>query len=108
GHDYFLKGAARWLPPAPLSTPVVQGAWGGAVGMAAFLEWARGKNAFRFVPDLNSPSFFVDGCYLENPLHDPPTVESDGTMQVQLELRNPSIDMGNAFWRNVMFDYGPG
>lgn len=47
-HNQMLDGVVRWIPG--VDTGGVTG-WDGATGWRAFLEWARAKNQFRFIPN---------------------------------------------------------
>lgn len=107
GFDYEMTASLRWIPRANTTTPVVQTGWAGSTGVQAFLDWARAKNTFRYVPDINAPLFYVDGCYLEAPMADPGAVEPDGTWSISFTLRNPTFDFALAI-RGVMFEYSPG
>lgn len=106
GYDYELSADFRWIPDDQQTDPVAS-PWGGPVGVQAFLDWARQKNTFRYVPDMTVPDFYVDGCYLAEPLDSHGSLESDATRNLHLLIRNPSVDFALAL-RGVMFEYAPG
>lgn len=91
GADELLEGDARWIPTVNTTDPVATG-WDGAAGWAAFLTWARKKNALRLYPDRDSASF-VD-CYLVEPMQGAPSTEDDGSRALRLKLRSTD---GSAF-----------
>lgn len=100
GYDYMLAGRARWFTDA---------LWSGGPGIQEFLDWAGQGNVFRFVPDKNTPDFYVDNVTLDEPFDDPaPDLEqADGSQAIDLVLRNPTMDFGLAL-RGIMFQYAPG
>jgi hypothetical protein len=100
GYDFMLAGRARWFTDA---------LWSGGPGIQEFLDWAGQGNVFRFVPDKNAPDFYVDNVTLDDPFEDPaPDLEqADGSQAIDLVLRNPTVDFGQAL-RGVMFEYAPG
>lgn len=106
GYDYELSADFRWIPDDQQTDPVAS-PWGGQTGVQAFLDWARQKNTFRYVPDKTVPDFYVDGCYLVEPLDSHGTLESDATRNLHLLIRNPSFDFALAL-RGIMFEYAPG
>jgi hypothetical protein len=106
GFDYELSADFRWIPDVTTSNPSAT-AWGGSTGVQAFLDWARQANTFRFVPDSTVPAFYVDGCYLGDPQEEPGTLELDGTRNLHMTLRNPTMSFALAL-RGLMFEYTPG
>lgn len=116
GWDHTLDLEARYLQLGAQSDfsagPGGQGdALGGAASVQGFLDWARAKNTFRFVPDyLNAPGFYVDGCYLADQVKGGGggrglTSRLDWTQK--LKIRNPTMDFALAL-RGLMFEYAPG
>lgn len=90
GVDYVLEGELRWIPQTDTTTPLATG-WNGALGVRAFLQWARDKNVVRFYPDAASGTF-ID-CYLVEPMKGGGEVEEDGTRRVVFRLRNSTSNL---------------
>lgn len=86
GQDQYLEGDIRWIPTADATVPVVATGWDGATGFRAFLESARDKNIFRWIPDKGTPGTFFP-VYLEAPMGDPPSIEGDGTRSIHIKIR---------------------
>jgi len=103
GRDYILTGQARFLPDASGTVSPISG----GTGWQAFLDWARDKNTFRFVPDQTLPQFYLDGCYLVEPLTGFGSLGSDLRRIVPFKFRNPNFDFHLAL-RGLMFEYTPG
>lgn len=103
GRDFTLSGEARFIPDASASTSGISG----PLGWQAFLDWARDKNPFRFVPDQTNPLFYVDGCYLVDPLKGHGALGPDIKRKTPFKFRNPTVDFHQAL-RGVMFEYAPG
>lgn len=85
GHNQRLRGTVRNVPTSNTTDPLATG-WDGSTGWAAFLEWARDSNAFRFFPDKDSGSFHTS--YLIEPLQSAPGLEQgtqDRTFDVEIE-----------------------
>lgn len=89
--DHYLSGKARWIEPVaglalgPAATP-----WHGATGVGAWLAWAQGKRAFRWVPDrVAAPGAFVL-ARLHEPMRGGVEVEADQTRRLSLVLRSAS------------------
>ncbi len=94
GTDEFLAFDARWIPGDNGTTPegnTITG-WDGATGWAAFIEWARDMNAFRFYPDKDVGSYHT--CLLVKPISGSPGRESDGTKRIRIVMVDTG---GNAF-----------
>jgi len=74
--------------------------WSGHGGVQAFLDYATGGAPFTIVPDaVNAPLFVLPGCLLGQPFSDvSPQGEDDGSQQVEITFRNPTLDLGLA-WR---------
>lgn len=106
GRDYVIDTEVRWIPDRPGTGPV-QSAISGAVAWQGFLDWARGGNAIRFVPDETTPLFYIDNTYLVEPRKGFGNNSSDIKRNVRLKLRNPSIDFHQAL-RGIMYEWGPG
>lgn len=113
GYDFVLSCMVQWLPvtpnfygaqaPNPTQSPV-----SGPTGVQGFLDWARAKNPFRFVPDVTLPLFYVDNCYLVEPsLTGGRGISASLDFTHQLAIRNPSLDFLQAL-RGIMFEYAPG
>src|SRR5919109_5529632 len=112
GFDYVMECEATFVPltpnaygsQAPYATqsPIV-----GALGVQDFLDYARAKNTFRFVPDVTLPQVYVDGCYLADPFRGGRTITSTLEYAQKLKLRNPSVDFLQAF-RGLFLEFTPG
>lgn len=112
GFDYQLSCEARWLPLTPnfygaAAPNPLQSAVGGADSVQAFLDWARAKNTFRFVPDIATPLFYVDGCYLADPLSGGRDITAQLDFAQQLVIRNPAVDLLLAL-RGLLFEFAAG
>jgi hypothetical protein len=107
GFDYELAGDLRWIPKgASVTSPWNATGWSGPTGVQAFLDWARGANAFRFLPDASVPDFYVTS-YLMEANEEPRHESSDLAFQITMRIRNTTVDYGLA-WRGLMFEYAPG
>ncbi len=112
GFDYTMECEATFVPltpnaygsqaPYPSQSPIV-----GALGVQDFLDYARAKNTFRFVPDVTLPQVYIDGCYLADPIRGGRTITSSLEYAQQLKLRNPSVDFLQAF-RGLFMEFTPG
>lgn len=108
GWDHTLEGVLRWIPLGDTVAPdLPQTGWAGARGVQEFLEWAREKNTFRFVPDARYPDFYLPDTYLAGPLEDEPGLDVDATTAMPFTLRNPTYDFALAM-RGLMDHYRPG
>lgn len=89
--DYYAEFNARWLQLT---------FYAGHAGFQAFLDWGTAGNPFTLVPDaVNAPLFALPGCLLVSPIDaTAPTMEIDGSQNVDLVIRNPTYDLGLA-WR---------
>lgn len=73
-----------------------------------FLDWARLKNAFRFIPDETYPGFYLPDCYLVEPMEGFGSLAPDGNRrEFDLVIRNATYDFGPAL-RGIMLEYRPG
>jgi len=113
GWDYTLTCEARWLPAVPnfygsQAPNALQTQLSGATGVQGFLDWARAKNTFRFVPDVTLPLFYIDGCYLADPMRGGRGITASFDWSQQFTIRNPTYDLGLAVTRGLMFEYAPG
>lgn len=106
GRDYTLWLTARWIPDG--TSDVTMSPLSGPVGWQAFFDWARDANPFRFVPDDTAPSFYVDGCYLVDPLGQGPLGTLDDVIQrdIPFQVRNPTVDFHQAL-RGMLWEYAP-
>src|SRR6266581_4414488 len=74
GYDSVLSLLMQFVPVTPhfygaQAPNALQSALSGAGSVQGFLDWARQKQTFSFVPDiLNAPLFAVPGCYLAEPV----------------------------------------
>jgi hypothetical protein len=113
GYDYTLSFDARYVAigagspfggvPNPLANPLV-----GVGSLQDFLDYARAKGSFRFIPDITTPLNYVDGCYLVEPMKDDGrglTQRLDWTQR--LKIRNPTTDLGLAL-RGLLFEAAGG
>lgn len=113
GYDYTLAFDARYVAigagspfggvPNPLANPLV-----GVGSLQDFLDYARAKGSFRFIPDITTPLNYVDGCYLLEPMKDDGrglTQRLDWTQR--LKIRNPTTDLGLAL-RGLLFEAAGG
>ncbi len=107
GWDYTLECTAKFLPANPQTSPA-QSALTGAAGLQGFLDWARAKNPFSFVPDLAAPLFALDGCYLADPLRGGRGLTPRLDWSQRVKIRNPTLDLGLAVTRGLMFEYVAG
>jgi len=100
GYDEELTGDLRWLG---------NDVWSGPSGAQAFLDWAREKKTFRYVPDAIFPDFWVDGCYLGAPTDEgvAGALEPDDRRRLPVVIRNPGYDFSLAR-RKLFMDYAPG
>src|SRR5690242_10065166 len=103
GRDFVLSGEARFIPDASATASGMSG----PLSWQAFLDWARDKNPFRFVPDQTNPLFYVDSCYLVEPLKGAGGLGPDIKRKIPFKFRNPTVDFHQAL-RGIMFEYGPG
>jgi hypothetical protein len=85
GTDQLLEGDIRWVPTTDITDPLLATGWDGATGVRAFLEWAREKNIFRWLPDRNSAGYYQ--CYLQEPFDQAPELEQDATRKVHIVMR---------------------
>lgn len=108
GYDYTLWCEARWIPDGGDGS--TYSALSGPTGWQAFFDWARQKNPFRFVPDANYQSFYVDACYLVNPLLvGGPLGSLDALTRrtIPFQIRNATVDFHQAL-RGIMWEYVSG
>ncbi|HXH40178.1 MAG TPA: hypothetical protein VNN08_16230, partial [Thermoanaerobaculia bacterium] len=103
GYDNTLTCRAAFIPDGGSSPTSLSG----SVGWQAFLDWGRQKNPVRFVPDVTSPLFYVDGCYLVDPTSGFGGLGPDIKRQLTFTIRNPTVDFHRAM-RGLMFEYTPG
>jgi len=107
GRDYTLWCTARWIPDGgdgSLASPL-----SGPVGWQAFFDYARDQNPFRFVPDAAWPNFYVDACYLVDPLAKGPlgALSPDILRNIPFQICNATVDFHQAL-RGIMWEYAPG
>lgn len=108
GLDYTLKCEARWIPDSPASTPQ-RSPVGGPNSWSQFLDYARAKNTFRFVPNAAYPNFWVDGVYLVEPTSGLGALDATKLLRnVPLILRQPNVPWTQAVVRQVALEYAPG
>lgn len=107
GYDYTIRGQARWAPPGDTTYPVPASGTASSAGWQDFLDWARDKNAFRWVVDSSFPDAWVDGCYLVEPLEGHHSLEMNEDAAFDLVIRNPTYDF-SVGRRGLFLDYAPG
>lgn len=112
GADYTMEAEARFLPALPnfdgaAAPNPLQSAVSSPAGVEAFLDYARAKNPFRFVPDITTPLFWIDGCYLADPMKGGRSISARLDFNQKIKLRNPTTDFAAAL-RGLMFEYTPG
>lgn len=87
GTDHYLSFDWRWIPTNLTASPSASG-WDDAVGVRTFLEAARDKQLFRWIPDATVPATYVVS-YLVEPMDDSGvSLEADGTRRVRVVIRN--------------------
>lgn len=89
GTDQMLEGMVRWIPRVTGVTPEGRNAtgWDGPTGWREFLTHARGKNIYRFYPDMiDAPAVYKE-CYLVAPLTERPEPEDDYSRKLRLVQR---------------------
>lgn len=106
GRDYVFDAEIRFIPDKPSTSPD-RGVVAGPNSWQAFLDYCRDKNDFRFVPNVNTPDFYVDKCYLVEPLRGFGGNLADLTRGVRLVMRTTSMDFTQAM-RGVAFEYKSG
>lgn len=106
GRDYVFEGEFRFIPDKPSTSPE-RSVVAGPNSWQAFLDYCRDKNDFRFVPNVNTPDFYVEKCYLVEPLRGFGGNLADLTRGVRLVMRTTSMDFTQAM-RGVAFEYKPG
>lgn len=84
GENFFLAGAARWIPKDAGSG--ITG-WDSSTGWAAFLAWARRKRVWDFYPD-EADLLTYYRVVLTEPMKDRPGVEPNGTRRVDLAVKS--------------------
>jgi hypothetical protein len=111
-YDYTLECEGQFLPAFPnadgAGAPYAQQtAISGPTGIQAFLDYARAKGTFRFVPDVTLPKFWVDGCYLKDPASGGRSLSPRFDWHQKFTFRNPTIDFGVAL-RGLFLEYASG
>lgn len=92
GKDYTMTCEVRFIADTG-SFSVVSG----AASWQDFLDWARGANSFRFIPNTGAPSIFIDPCYLAEPMSGFGREDELRRRSVRLKLINPTYDFTSAF-----------
>jgi hypothetical protein len=113
GFDHVLSLEARFLPGVPnfdgaAAPNPLQSAIQGAANVQGFLDWARAKHSFAFVPDVTAPGFVMPGCYLADPVTGGRSISPRLDWSQTLKIRNPTLDLGLAVTRGLLFEYAPG
>lgn len=109
GYDYVLAGVVRFVPDRAedLGATPARALAAGPLQWQAFLDYARGKGPFRFVPDAADPAFYIPDCYLVAPMAafgaNNPRLERD----FELVIRNATVDFGLAL-RGLLYEWAPG
>lgn len=106
GRDPTLWLTDRWIPDG--TSDATRSPLSGPTGWQAFFNNARDSNPFRFVPDDTNPSFYVDGCYLVDPIGKGPlgSLNTEIQRDIAFQIRNPTIDFHQAL-RGIMWEYAP-
>ena len=111
-YDYTLECEDQFLPAFPnafgsQAPYALQTALSGPTGIQAFLDFARAKGSFRFVPDVTLPKFWIDGCYLKEPTSGGRSLSPQFDWNQKFVFRNPTMDFGLAL-RGLFLEYVPG
>ena len=92
GRDYTMECDVGWIRnDSGTFTPI-----SGADAWQDFLDYARGANVFRFIPDQGTPSTFIPGCYLVEPMRGFGRMDQAVRRTVRLKVRNPIYDFHRA------------
>lgn len=97
GRDYVMECEARWIRDSSGSFTAISG----AASWQDFLDWCRGANSFRFIPNVSSPGTFIDPCYLADPMKGFGDVDQLIRRTVKLKLINPTYDFHQALLGNL-------
>lgn len=106
GRDFTFEGEFRFIPDKPSTAPD-RSVVAGPNSWQAFLDYCRDKNDFRFVPYSSLPDFYVEKCYLVEPIRGFGGNLADLTRGVRLVLRSTSMDFTQAM-RGIALEYKPG
>lgn len=106
GRDYVMDAEVRFIPDKPSTSPE-RAVVAGPLSVQAFLDYCRDKNDFRFVPNVNTPDFYVEQCYLVEPIRGFGGNLADLTRGVRLVMRSTSMDFTQAM-RGIALEYKPG
>ena len=93
GKDYTMTCEVRFIPDTSGSYSVVSG----AASWQDFLDWCRGANSFRLIPNTGAPSIFIDPCYLAEPMSGFGREDEMRRRSVRLKFINPTYDFTSAF-----------
>jgi hypothetical protein len=93
GTTYFF-GANAWN--GPTATTYGLTAISGAKAWQDFLDWCRGANSFRFIPDATLTATYIDPCYLADPMRGFGTMDASLGRTVKIKLINPTYDFHKA------------
>lgn len=107
GRDYAIACGIPWIP-GQNAGDVAATPWSGPTGVEAFIAWCEDGGSFRFVPDINWPLAYVDGCHLDAPDQDTPQPEQDGTYKLPVTITHPTQDLHLLSRRGMFFEYMPG
>ena len=92
GHDYTLTCEAAFIRnDSGTYTPI-----SGTDSWQDFLDWGRGANVFRFIPDTAAPSIFIDNCYLIEPMKGFGEMDKAIRRSVKIKIRNSLYDFHRA------------
>lgn len=106
GRDYTFEGEFRFIPDKPSTSPE-RSVVAGPQSWQAFLDYCRDKNDFRFAPFSTIPDFYVEKCYLVEPIRGFGANLADLSRGVRLVMRTTSMDFTQAM-RGIMLEYKPG
>jgi len=107
GWDYTLTVRQRYIPDR-LSSSTSDTFFAGSRSWQEFLDWARDKQSFRFIPDRDYPDFYIPDCYLVEPLRGGGVPSSSGQdRDIEITIRNATYDFALAL-RGLMVEYRAG
>lgn len=92
GHDYTMTCDVVYIRNSSGSyTPI-----SGSTSWQDFLDWCRGANSFRFLPDATVSGTYIDPCYLAEPMTGFGKMDDSLGRTVQIKLINPTYDFHKA------------
>ena len=100
GHDYTMTCDVVYIRNTASGsiTPI-----SGAASWQDFLDWCRGANSFRFIPDQATPSTFIDPCYLAEPMKGFGEMDAWTGRSVKIKLINQTYDFHRALAAGALY-----